>query len=76
MLREGQTMNTKSEGNKMLEILSKYSEERVVDEADVEMLDILVQSKSVEYVLKKEGIVHAKASQMGKALLSGSSKTS
>ena len=68
-------MQFKGEGDKMLEILSKYSEGRAVDEADEEVLDLLVQAKCIEYSLKKGGIVYAKANQLGRELLSGSQKT-
>ncbi|AIZ57209.1 hypothetical protein Mpt1_c13480 [Candidatus Methanoplasma termitum] len=68
-------MQFKGEGDKMLEILSKYIEESVVDEADEEILDLLVQAKCIEYSLKEGGIVYAKTNQLGKELLSGSQKT-
>jgi len=68
-------MSTDGKGDRMFEVLTKYREERVVDEADEEMLDKLVLAKYAEYILKEGGAVYAKATPISKELLAGSQKT-
>ena len=68
-------MSKDGKGDRMFEILTKYREERMVDEADEEMLDKLVMAKYIEYTLKEGGVVYAKATPTSKELLAGSQKT-
>jgi|GEM_PF-1819291 len=70
----GTTMSTKGEGDKMYEILTKYSVERKVDEADEEILDRLALAKFIEYSLKEGGAVYAKATRSSKGLFDGSQR--
>jgi len=68
-------MSTKCDGDKMFEILSKYSVERKVDKTDEAILDRLSKAKYIEYRLKEGGVVYAKATPLSKELLACSLKT-
>jgi len=68
-------MHTKKDGDKSLEVLSKYREEREVDESDEETLDRLVAIKCVAYTLKDDGTVHAKVTPLAEGLVDPPKKT-
>ena len=68
-------MSTKGDGDKMFEILTKYSVERKVDKDDEAILDRLSQAKYIEYKLRDGGVVYAKATPSSKELLAVLQKT-